>query len=96
MAAQLCPLQMEATFFATLTSLWNAGNNAATRWGGFLLDKFGVVAVEAVNGRPGLPPGTVGVPVGDVMYDYSNLGTVLWIRFGLSFLPLLLIFLIPN
>ncbi|KAJ3078683.1 hypothetical protein HK102_004317, partial [Quaeritorhiza haematococci] len=81
MAAQLCPADIEATFYATMTSLSNAGSNASTRWGGFLLNKLGIVAT-GVDGKKTI--------------DYTNLGTALWIRFGLAFSPLLLIWLVPN
>ncbi|KAJ3078121.1 hypothetical protein HK102_004722 [Quaeritorhiza haematococci] len=83
MAAQLCPSDIEASFFATLTSLSNAGSNASTRWGGFLLNKLGVVS----SGRG---------EEGEVQIDYTNLGKALWIRVGLAFVPLLLIWMVPN
>ncbi|KAJ1524681.1 hypothetical protein HK096_001140, partial [Nowakowskiella sp. JEL0078] len=43
LAAQLCPTDIEATFFATITSLHNAGINVSTRWGGALLNSLDVV-----------------------------------------------------
>ncbi|KAJ3117573.1 hypothetical protein HK098_006150, partial [Nowakowskiella sp. JEL0407] len=49
LAAQLCPENIEATFFATLTSLNNAGANISTRWGGGLLNLLGVVRDPSTN-----------------------------------------------
>jgi MFS family permease len=83
MAAQLCPADIEATFFATLMSLSNAGYNASTRWGGILLQALGVDFVDQETGER--------------TYDLVKLEQAIWIRFGLAFLPcILVLFLVPN
>jgi hypothetical protein len=83
MAAQLCPSDIEATSFATLMSLSNAGYNASTRWGGVLLQALGVDNVDQKTG--------------DRTYDLVKLEQAIWIRFALGFLPcILVLFMVPN
>ncbi|KAJ3068537.1 hypothetical protein HK102_007150, partial [Quaeritorhiza haematococci] len=88
LAAQLCPTEMEAAFYATMTSLANSGGNTSRRFGGWLLDRFGIVIDTANNN-------VVFGPVGGVKDEY--LKKLIWLRFGLAFTPLLLIwFMVPN
>ncbi|KAJ3412651.1 hypothetical protein HDV05_000401 [Chytridiales sp. JEL 0842] len=82
MAAQMCPQDIEATFYATLTSISNAGANVSTRWGGVLLSALDVDIVDPVSG--------------EVTWDVVNLEKAIWIRFGMVFVPCLLVFLMPN
>ncbi|KAJ3063162.1 hypothetical protein HK102_008551 [Quaeritorhiza haematococci] len=89
LAAQLCPTEMEAAFYATLTSLSNAGGNISTRFGAFLLDQVGVVIDEESNKI------VFGPPEGQGPKD-DYLKKLIWIRFGLAFAPLLFIFMVPN
>ncbi|KAJ3093390.1 hypothetical protein HDU97_009806, partial [Phlyctochytrium planicorne] len=83
MAAQMCPADIEATYYAALTSLSNGGNNAAVRWGGLLLGLYGVD-----KGRDPVTQRKV--------FDLANLETVMWIRFALTFAPCLFVFLLPD
>ncbi|KAJ3084008.1 hypothetical protein HK102_000799 [Quaeritorhiza haematococci] len=88
LAAQLCPNEMEAAFYATMTSLANSGGNTSRRFGGWLLDRFGVV-IDTARGN------VVFGPAGGVKDLY--LKQLIWLRFGLAFLPLFLIwFMVPN
>ncbi|KAJ3084010.1 hypothetical protein HK102_000801, partial [Quaeritorhiza haematococci] len=89
LAAQLCPAELEAAFYATMTSLSNAGGNASIRFGSFLLNAFGVVINEAEDKI------IFGPPEGQGPKD-DYLKKLIWLRWGLAFVPLLLIFMVPN
>ncbi|KAI8807727.1 BT1 family-domain-containing protein [Cladochytrium replicatum] len=82
MAAQLAPADIEATFFAGITSVSNGGNNLATLWSGKMLIALGVDYVDpATNVRT---------------YDLQKLEIAVWIRFAMTFAPALLVWMVPN
>ncbi|KAJ3204069.1 hypothetical protein HDU67_009782 [Dinochytrium kinnereticum] len=82
MAAQMCPADIEASYYAALTSVSNGGNNVATRWGGLLLEKLNIDKGRDEKKRR--------------IFDLTNLETAMWIRFGMAFVPCLLVFLLPD
>ncbi|KAI8812567.1 BT1 family-domain-containing protein [Cladochytrium replicatum] len=82
MAAQLAPADIEATFFAGITSVSNGGNNLATLWGGSMLIALGVDFVDPVTQAR--------------TYDLQKLEIAVWIRFALTFAPALLVWMVPN
>ncbi|KAJ3118112.1 hypothetical protein HDU96_003880 [Phlyctochytrium bullatum] len=83
MAAQMCPAEIEASFYAGLTSISNGGNNVATKWGGWLLETLKIdLGRDAKTGRR--------------VFDLTNLETAMWIKFGLAYVPCLLVFLLPD
>ncbi|KAI8810554.1 BT1 family-domain-containing protein [Cladochytrium replicatum] len=82
MAAQLCPADIEATFYAGMTSISNGGNNVATLWGGAMLIALGVDTVDPVTNER--------------TYDLVKLEYAVWIRFALAFAPCLLVWMVPN
>ncbi|KAJ3211174.1 hypothetical protein HDU67_004733 [Dinochytrium kinnereticum] len=82
MAAQMCPADIEASYYAGLTSISNGGNNAANKIGGLLLEKLSIDKGFDASGQR--------------VFDLTNLETALWIRFGMAFVPCLLVFLLPD
>ncbi|KAJ3211173.1 hypothetical protein HDU67_004732 [Dinochytrium kinnereticum] len=82
MAAQMCPADIEASYYAALTSLSNGGNNAANKIGGLVLEKLNIDKGRDAKGRR--------------VFDLTNLETAMWIRFGMTFVPCLLVFLLPD
>ncbi|KAI8803237.1 BT1 family-domain-containing protein [Cladochytrium replicatum] len=82
MAAQLAPADIEATFFAGITSVSNGGNNLATLWSGKMLIALGVDYVDPTTNER--------------TYDLQKLEIAVWIRFAMTFLPALLVWLVPN
>ncbi|KAJ3118327.1 hypothetical protein HDU96_002484 [Phlyctochytrium bullatum] len=82
MAAQMCPAEIEASFYAGLTSISNGGNNVATKWGGWLLETMKIDLGRDARGRRN--------------FDLTNLEKVMWLRFGLAYVPCLLVFLLPD
>ncbi|KAJ3417461.1 hypothetical protein HDV05_003325 [Chytridiales sp. JEL 0842] len=81
MAAQLCPQSIEATFYATMTSLSNAGGNVSTLWGGKLLE---ALKVDVLDDK------------GEFTIDNVQFEKALWIRIGLTFAPILFLWMVPN
>ncbi|KAJ3105610.1 hypothetical protein HDU96_008482 [Phlyctochytrium bullatum] len=83
MAAQMCPAEIEASFYAGLTSISNGGSNVSIKWGGWLLEYLKIdLGRDPVTGRR--------------VFDLTNLETAMWIKFGLNFAPCLLVFLLPD
>jgi hypothetical protein len=80
LAAQLCPDDLEATFYASLMSISNGGSNLGTLWGGWLLNALHV----SINSSD------------PSQSNYSQLGIALWIRVGMAIVPCFFIFLIPK
>jgi hypothetical protein len=80
LAAQLCPDDLEATFYASLMSISNGGSNLGTLWGGWLLN---VLKVSINADDPS-------------QSNYSQLGIVLWMRVGLAIVPCFFVFMIPK
>ncbi|KAJ3406253.1 hypothetical protein HDV05_006111 [Chytridiales sp. JEL 0842] len=81
MAAQLCPQSIEATFYATLTSLSNAGGTASRTWSAEFLKAL------KVDGRDS---------AGKRIINVAQFETALWIRIGMTFAPILFLWMVPN
>ncbi|KAJ3354343.1 hypothetical protein HDU83_005498 [Entophlyctis luteolus] len=47
LAAQLCPKDIEATFYAAMMSMGNVGGNIGTLFGGYLLETLHIVRISA-------------------------------------------------
>lgn len=91
MAAQLCPVDIEATFYAAMMSLSNTGGGISSLWGGYLLTWLHVVRIpdmDTVNST---------LTNGTVHYDFTNLPNALWIRIVAMIIPAFLVLcMIPN
>ncbi|KAJ3417465.1 hypothetical protein HDV05_003329 [Chytridiales sp. JEL 0842] len=81
MAAQLCPQSIEAAFYATMTSLSNAGSAASKTWSKPMLQALGVDTVDAT---------------GKKIIDVVQLEKALLINIGLTFAPILFLWMVPN
>ncbi|KAJ3404001.1 hypothetical protein HDV05_007410, partial [Chytridiales sp. JEL 0842] len=81
MAAQLCPQSIEATFYAALTSVSNGGVTASRQWSSQFLRALNV------DGRDSSGKRFINVP---------EFETALWIRIGMTFAPILFLWMVPN
>ncbi|KAJ3068259.1 hypothetical protein HDU98_008590 [Podochytrium sp. JEL0797] len=75
LAAQLCPKDIEATFYAAMMSIGNIGGNIGTMYGGYLLESLHIVRTSTL---PVMVNGTLTTPTEE--YDFTNLPLFLWIR----------------
>ncbi|KAJ3403594.1 hypothetical protein HDU80_003991 [Chytriomyces hyalinus] len=90
LAAQLCPKDIEATFYAAMMSLGNVGANLGNLYGGYLLTQLHIVQMKAQDDPSTAEPGKS-------MYDFTYLPLALWIRvvsMGVS--ALFVFWLVPN
>jgi predicted MFS family arabinose efflux permease len=49
LAAKACPRRVEATFFALLMAVYNAGNQGSQVVGGYLYDRLGYTALVLIS-----------------------------------------------
>lgn len=87
LAAQLCPVDIEATFYASIMSLSNSGKGISSLWGGLFLNWLHIVKVPRMNSTDST----------DTTFDFTNLTTALWIRSFLMLAPAFLaLCMLPN
>ncbi|KAJ3082291.1 hypothetical protein HDU99_003114 [Rhizoclosmatium hyalinum] len=100
LAAQLCPTDIEATFYAAMMSIGNIGGNIGTLYGGYLLEWLHIVktsnSIHASNTT--LPDGTIVTTSAEPeQYDFTNLTLFLWIRVASMAASALFVFvMVPN
>lgn len=80
LAAALCPTDIEATFYACLMSISNAGGNVAQLWGSWVLTYQDLVPVKGDEKR----------------IDFTNLSSTVLGVWVMSVLPVLLLGLVPD
>ncbi|KAI8611011.1 BT1 family-domain-containing protein [Chytriomyces sp. MP71] len=101
LAAQLCPKDIEATFYAAMMSLGNIGGNIGTLYGGYLLEALHVVRLSE-SGTDVAVTGVVAAngtssAVREERYDFTNLPLVLWIRVVSMLASAVFVFwMVPN
>ncbi|KAJ3392708.1 hypothetical protein HDU92_008211 [Lobulomyces angularis] len=90
MAAQLCPKEIEATFYATMMSLSNTGGSLSAFWGGHLMNALHIVKLPVDNNN-------TSALLMEEEYDFSQLPTALWIRVvGMIIPAFLALIMLPN
>ncbi|KAJ3120221.1 hypothetical protein HK100_012896 [Physocladia obscura] len=96
LAAQLCPHDIEATFYATMMSIGNIGGNIGTMFGGYLLEELHIVRInEHFDKNTTIALGSTQQQ--EEEYDFTNLVLVLWIRVGAMAVSALFVFaMVPN
>ena len=85
MAAQMCPKEIEATFFSTVMSLFNTGGTLSALYGGVLLDFLHIVKIKNE------------LDSNNENYDFHNIIVAVWIRIIGCLVPAFLaLYMLPN